>query len=182
MKQVIIILFAGSLVFYILSCNGSSAKASRVQNQPVANEKGNDNTITFKVNDQLVKTSGWTISRFKLITDSRESLNITTNMHEEARTLNVNIDAAEPGTYVIKGNPASTHHFYGSYYPDYMNDLTGSYSFETGSFTITEVDTVKNIVNGSFSGIVSNLRGESFNITDGTIINGHLTPGVTVYE
>jgi hypothetical protein len=182
MKPIIIILLAGLSASYISSCNDSSAKMNETRSQAPLSQTGNDNVVTFKVNNKPVKTSGWTISRFKLITDSKESLNITTDMHEETRTLDVNIDAAEPGAYVVKGNSSSGPHFYGSYYPDYMNDLAGSYSFETGTFTITEVDTLKNRVNGSFSGIVRNLKGESFNITDGKIINGRLTPGVTIYE
>jgi len=182
MKQVIIILLAGLFALHVSSCSDSSAKVNNPDNQAPGNQMGNDNIITFKVNDQVVKTTGWTISRFKIVSDSEESLNITTNMYDEKRTLNVNIIGAEPGTYVVKGNSSSGPHFYGSYYPDYMNNLAGSYSFETGFFTITEVDTLKNVVNGSFSGMVKNLKGESFNITDGKIINGRLTPGVTIYE
>jgi len=117
-----------------------------------------------------------------MATDSKESLNITTDMHNEKRTLNVNLDGTEPGTYGTKGDAKFDRHFYGSYYPDYMDDLTNDFSFESGTFTINEIDTLKNIVNGIFSGVVKNLKGESFKITEGKIVNGRLTPGVTKYE
>jgi hypothetical protein len=68
---------------HVSSCSDSSAKVNNPDNQAPGNQMGNDNIITFKVNDQVVKTTGWTISRFKIVSDSEESLNITTNMHDE---------------------------------------------------------------------------------------------------
>jgi hypothetical protein len=182
MNQIVVISFAALSILCALSCTNSNAKENKTKHQSNRSQVETDNSITFKVNGQLVKTSGWTISRFKLVTDAKPSLNITTDMHIEKRTLNINLESAEPGTYTVKSDPASNHHFYGSYYPDYIKDLTSSYSFEGGSFTITEIDTGKNVVNGFFSGVVKNLKGESFNITDGKIVNGTLTPGVTKYE
>ncbi|HEV8283036.1 MAG TPA: hypothetical protein VGQ09_01930 [Chitinophagaceae bacterium] len=182
MKQIKIILIAGLFVLPMSSCTNMEAEQSNIKQAIPVKETAIDNSIIFKLNGELVTTSGWNISRFKMTNDSRESLNITTNMHQEKRTFNVNIEGSEAGTYVIKGNDNSKNHFYGSYFPDYMNDLNNSYSFETGSFIINELDTVKNILNGTFSGTVKNMKGESLEITNGKIVNGRLTPGVTVYE
>jgi len=66
---------------------------------------------------------------------------------------------------------------HGSYHPDFSQPLN-SYSFVSGSFVITDVDTVHHILNGTFSGTVKNTKGETLSITDGKIINGALKPGI----
>jgi hypothetical protein len=66
---------------------------------------------------------------------------------------------------------------HGSYHP-HFSDALNSYSFVGGSFIITEVDTVHQILNGTFSGTVKNTKGETLNITDGKIVNGALKPGI----
>jgi len=40
------------------------------------------------------------------------------------------------------------------------------------------VDTVHQIVNGTFSGTVKNTKGETLNISDGKIVKGALKPGI----
>jgi hypothetical protein len=149
---------------------------------PVATKSTGNNLISFKVNGEEVRTSGWTISRFSLSSDpSKQWLNITSNMHDEKRVINVNLSGATPGDYVFDGEGRSDTHSHGSYFPDYMENLANSYSFKTGSFHITGVDTVKRIINGTFSGSVKNLKGEVLQITDGKIENGTLNTGVIVY-
>jgi len=181
MKSLPIILFVAALALTISSCDNSSAKKTNSKQGVLANA-GKGNVISYKVNGELVTTSGWNISRFKLTSASKESLNITTNMHDEKRTININVSGTEPGEYTAKLDDKSDHNFYGSYFPDYMDDLSNTYSFETGSLTITEIDTLKNILNGSFSGNVKNIKGEIIEIRDGRIVNGRLTAGVTKYE
>jgi hypothetical protein len=180
MKALLVILSVVTLAV-ITSCTNSNAKETNSTNA-VLSKEGTDNIISYKVNGELVTTSGWNISRFKLTNVSSESLNITTNMHDEKRTINMNISGTEPGEYTAKVDDRSDHNFYGSYFPDYIDDLSNTYSFQSGSFTISKIDTVRNIVNGSFWGTVKNIKGEILEISDGKIVNGRLTAGVTNYE
>jgi len=166
----------------IPSCLNTNAKETGSNRNISSAKETADNIISYKVNGKLVTTSGWNISRFKLTNVSKESLNITTNMHDEKRTININISGTEPGEYSAKPDDISARNFYGSYFPDYVNDVSDNYSFETGTFIITKIDTIKNTFNGTFSGIVRNIEGETFNITDGKIINGKLSPDTIIYE
>ena len=181
MKVLLVILIAGTSAAAISSCNNSSANEANTK-EVIASTQTSENLISFKINGQPVKTSGWNISRFKLTTASKESLNITTNMHDEKRTLNINLSGTERGEYTAKTDDRSERNFYGSYFPDYINDLSNSYSFETGSFVITRMDTVKNILEGSFWGTVKNLNGDTITISDGKIVMGKLNANVTKYE
>ena len=104
-------------------------------------------------------------------------MNITTDMHKEKRTINVNLNGAKPGTYNFDNTGVIMEKSHGSYRADY-NDPSGSFSFVSGSFIITVVDTAQHIVNGTFSVTAKNAKGETVNITDGKIINGALKPGV----
>ena len=124
MKTLLVILFAGTFAIFISSCNNTSARETGAEQEAAPiKEITNDNVISYKVNGELVKTSGWNISRFQLTNDSKESLNLTTNMHEEKRTININISGQSRGNIVIKTDDKSGHNFYGSYFPDYINDL-----------------------------------------------------------
>ena len=98
-------------------------------------------------------------------------------MHINKRTINVNLNGDKPGIYLLASDGSLAASFYGSYAPDY-GDLLTRYSFKEGEFNITEIDTAKGIVNGTFKGIVSDLQGKSFEITNGKIINGELKPGI----
>lgn len=60
-----------------------------------------------------------------------------------------------------------------------MEDMTKSYSFVSGSLRMVTIDTVKNNINAVFSGTVKNLKGETFEITEGKVINGKLNSLVT---
>jgi len=138
-----------------------------------------DNLIKFTVNGKQVITSGWTISRVKWSFDpSKEWLNITTDMHKEKRTIGVNLNGAVAAVYLLEEGGSFKKKSHGDYKPDYT-DFLNAYSFISGEFELTEVDTVRNIVNGSFYGTVINTKGETLNISDGKIINGRLKPGVT---
>ena len=140
------------------------------------------NLITFKVNGQKVISSGWTISRFTQSSDpSHEWLNITSNMKEDKRTINMNISGTAPGTYSLVSGESMKKGSYGAFYPDYLGDLTKSFSFNKGSFVISSIDLKKKTVSGTFSGTVQNLRGDKIEITEGKIINGALNPDVIHY-
>lgn len=134
-----------------------------------------DNTIIYKVNGEEVKTTGWNISRFRI--GNEVQLNITSNMHTDKRTINVNLNGDTAGSYWLASDGSLAASFYGSYAPNYA-DLLARYSFKEGEFVITQLDTVKGIVNGTFKGVVSDLQGKSLEITDGKIINCELKPGI----
>src|SRR5436190_914694 len=104
-------------------------------------------------------------------------MNITNDMHTKKQIINVNLNGAKHGTYNFDDEGVIMEKSHGSYRTDF-SDPSNSYSFVSGSFVITDVDTVHHVVNGSFSGTVKNTKGETLNITDGKIINGALKPGI----
>jgi Family of unknown function (DUF6252) len=142
-----------------------------------ASSSTDKNVISFKVDGDNVKTSGWNIRLFKWSNQPDVWMNITSDMHKEKRTIDVNLNGAKPGTYSFDDNGVTMETSHGSYHPDY-NDLSNSYSIVGGSFVITDVDTVKHILNGTFSVTAKNTKGETVSITDGKIINGALKPGI----
>ena len=155
------------------SC-GPDAKNNTAANAPA---KDGSNQISFKVNGEPVVTSGWNISRFDM--GQGPCLNITTDMHVDKRTLLINLQGTEPGTYQLKRGQKGSFTGYGDYKPDYDN-LLDSYSFEEGSFTITSIDTAKGILNASFSGTAK--KGDkTFTISEGSIVNGNLARGIHTY-
>jgi len=157
-------------------------KKQTISNESIKSKDDRINVIEFKVNQQPVSTSGWTISRFIFTKDpSHQWLNITSNMHDDKRTINVNLDGSFPGVYFFSESKKTGERSHGSFFPDYIDDMTSDFSFTKGLFSITEVDTVKKLINGEFSGTVQNWKGETFEITDGKIINGVLSAGMGTY-
>ena len=162
-----------------VACNNNktgSAESSDKKANTGSSSTG-ENVISFKVNGNEIKTSGWNIRRFTWTNQTNVWMNITTDMHKEKRTINVNLNGAKPGTYNFDESGVIMEKSHGSYHSDY-SDPAGSYSFVSGSFIITEVDTVHHIVNGTFSVTAKNTKGETLNITDGKIIKGALKPGI----
>jgi hypothetical protein len=167
------------MALLVVSCNnnttpstGNSEKKSA--DTPSSTDK---NFISFKVNGDEVKTSGWNISLFRWSNQPAVWMNITSDMHKEKRTIDVNLNGAKPGTYSFDDKGVIMEKSHGSYHPDFSETLN-AYSFVSGSFVITDVDTVHQILNGTFSGTVKNAKGETLNITDGKIVNGALKPGI----
>ncbi len=171
MKKVFVITIS-VLNIAVISCNSSKAKTINLTTETT--QQRSDNQVTFKVDGEQVKSSGWNISRFDM--GRNTELNITTNMHEDKRTIMINIKADKVGRYSLN----TAGEAYGDYKPDYQ-ELLDSYSFKDGSITITAIDTVLNTLNATFEGTVKNRQGKSFRISDGTITNGRLTPGITKY-
>lgn len=159
----------------LICCNNNKGTAETAE---TSDKKSGGNAIEFKVDGKQVETEGWAVQRF--VWDDKTTtpwLNITSNMHKDKQTINVNLNGSAAGTYnFTDGQLMEASH--GTFFPDY-DKLTDSYTFKTGTFTITEVDTVKNILNGTFSGTVTNNEGKSFTITDGKLINLKLKEGVT---
>src|SRR4030095_2637455 len=161
-----------------LTCNNDKSSSPETsEKKPNASSSTGENVISFKVNGDDVTTSGWNIRLFRWTNQSDIWMNITTDMHKEKRTINVNLNGAKPGTYNFDDQGVIMEKSHGSYKADY-NDASGSYSFVGGSFVITDVDTVHHILNGAFSVTAKNTKGETINITDGKIIKGALKPGI----
>jgi len=182
MKQLPIILLAGVFTGFNLSCNNTIAKETDGKSRFTTTKETVDNLISFRVNGKSIRTSGWNLTRFQFVNASKESLNITTSMYDDARTIDITLNGTQPGEYAVKSDDESGQLFYGSYFPDYASDPDNSYSFETGTFIITSIDPVKNTLSATFWGTVKNKKGQTVDITDGKIINGSLTPGTLVYE
>jgi hypothetical protein len=183
MEKIIIIFLAASI---IAGCNQGPELSKETNGKLPASEaksfKKANNRISFKLNGQQVHTLGWTISRFTHSSDPlHEWLNITTDMKADKRTINVNLNGSIPGNYSFEENIPAVKKSHGAFYPNYLDDMGNSYSFSSGSFTIIAIDTTGHTVNAVFSGTVKNLRGETFEITEGEISDGLLNSNVIRY-
>lgn len=167
-------------LFLLLILIGLLNSCSSKQKISAADRQGDisiENLITFKVNGKEIKTHGWNISRFM---GNGINLNITSDMHEDKRTLMLNLNGWTPGKYSLQNSFTSdTHSGYGHYKPDY-SDLMNAYSFQDGFFQIENIDTVKGLLNASFYGTVKQ-NAEVLTITEGRIVNGKLAPGIQLY-
>jgi len=135
-----------------------------------------DNTIRFKANGAPVKTSAWNIAPFTG-TNGIAGINVSSNMHEDRRTVGFNINGNTAGVYPFKVGFRATGTkgiAYGSYHPDYLKVITENYRFVSGEFVITSIDSQKHLFNGSFHGTARNAKGQEIEITDGVVINGVL--------
>jgi len=167
------------IALFVVSCNNDKTgnAGGSEKNATDAVSSTDKNLISFKVNGDEVETSGWNISLFRWSNQPAVWMNITSDMHKEKRAINVNLNGVKPGTYSFDEKAVIMENSHGSYHPDFSQPLN-SYSFVSGSFVITDVDTVHHILNGTFSGTVKNTKGETLSITDGKIINGALKPGI----
>jgi hypothetical protein len=181
------ILLLSILIALMLSCNnegksssapGLADKKTDTAKTTVADTKPGNGIISFKVNGSLVKTSAWNISFFSGMTGI-SGINITSNMHEDTRNINININGDTIGTYSLAHSAKSTTTrglAYGSYRPDYLKDMMNSFHFESGALIIESIDKSKGIINASFSGKAKNNKGEEVEITEGKVINGKIKP------
>ncbi|MCS6818560.1 MAG: DUF6252 family protein [Chitinophagales bacterium] len=138
------------------------------------NKKDNDkinSEFSFKVNGVLV-TSEVHNASVSLINGSLVT-NITSSMHKDKRTINININAVKAGTYPFVSGTNQPNTAYGIYYPSYDN-LFDTYSFESGSITISSIDTVARTISGTFSGKVRNSSSATFDITEGKFSSNNL--------
>lgn len=174
------------VVLLITACNNnkeSTADKKDSNSATTAETKNNsgDNIITFSVNGETVTSSAWNISRFDFGNGAGTCVNITSNMHQDPRSINVNINGDKAGTYTFENEMLTVKKpgvAYGSYAPDYLKDMSNKYSFKEGNFTISSIDTTAGIFNGTFSGTAKNSKGEAMTISDGKVINGKIKAGV----
>jgi len=167
MKKLMFVLLC--LVFY--GCEGCrTGGTSAAQEEGTAGDTAK-NVITFKVDGAVVTTTAWNIARFKFANMTAPGLNITSNMHEEKRTVRFNLAGYQPGVYMLDGSPLEGGS-YGSYMPDYWQRGV-TFPITGGRVVLTEVDTVRKVVNGTFY-FTATRAGDTVKITDGKIINGKL--------
>jgi hypothetical protein len=94
-------------------------------------------------------------------------------MHENEKTININVNTIEAGEYNLQSNSLlmnAAHGVYNPVYSDYLN----SYIFESGKFTITEIDTIQKIYAGTFYGDVVNDEGQVIEIREGSFRSKNL--------
>jgi hypothetical protein len=184
MKKYIILLLAVMIGLSLATCNNATKPTSTAagKTEPSKTENadatGDNNIISFKVNGSLVKTSGWNIAPFRIM-DGVAGINVTSNMHEDARTVMLNINGDTTGTYsLVHGIKSATTRgiAYGSYHPDYLKEMKNNYQFESGEFVITSIDKTAHTLNGTFQGKAKNAKGEEVEITEGKVIKGKLKP------
>lgn len=165
----------------IISCNSNKEKKATDGKNSVTNKEtaaiSDDVSISFKADGALVKTQGWIVQRF--LWDEKTPapwLNITSNMHMDKRTINVNLNGSVTGKYILSDSEMMKNS-HGVYFPDYSK-IMDNYSFTSGEFNIMSVDTVKGLINGIFSGTVTNTDGKIIVIKEGQLINVKLNAGV----
>jgi hypothetical protein len=177
------ILFITVCLTLFAACYSSSTKEKESSSEAVTergSEKNNsagENLIVFTIHqNETVSSTGQNIGRFAL--GGKMGINITSNMHKDTRTVNMNIAGTTVGTYQLGTDLSGS---YGTYHPDFMHDAANSYKFISGEVTITEVDTVKNILNATFFGKLRNGKNEELDIKDGQVVNGKLNKGTTSF-
>ena len=141
----------------------------------IACKKENVNRLnmSFKVDGNLVTTKSHNASYSKLL-PAFFTTNITSSMHTDIRTVGVNINAVQTGTYNFATNTSTANTAYGFYYPDYFDFGGDVFAFKTGSFEITAIDTVAKTFSGKFSGTAEESDGRMVNITEGIVTNATL--------
>jgi hypothetical protein len=150
--------FAILLAISLFSCK---------KNKDTATAFNNDDFVKFKINGTLVQTSAWNASYGKLV-GNMITCNITSNMHQDKRTININVNAVTPGTYPLGLNNALLPQKGGGiYYPNYNNAFE-TYDFISGTFTITQIDTIQKIYAGRFEGTLKDSNtGTEYAVTEG---------------
>lgn len=178
MKKLLFSVVTGIMFF---SCNSGDKQTAEQKDTPATEQKApvqGETNITFKANGETVNTAGWIVQRF-VWNDKTPSpwLNIVSNMHMDKRSININLNGTSPGTYELHESGMLTNS-HGMYTPDY-NKIMDSYSFTSGSFVISEIDTVKGVISGTFSGSTKNSEDKVIEITEGQLKNVKLKSGVT---
>jgi hypothetical protein len=140
-----------------------------------SNSLGGSGNFTFKVDGAQVNSNVWNASWGQLV-PATLTTNVTSNMHKEKRTVNININGVTTGTYnFVNGSTNTPNIAYGTYYPDYLGDLSTTYQFISGSFKITAIDTIAKTVSGTFSGTAKDFAtAATVSITEGVVTNGQL--------
>lgn len=156
MKKMLFLILICSTLFY--SCKKDK------------NASGN---MSFKVDGTLVNTEEHNASYSNLL-PAFLTTNITSSMHVDKRTVNININAVSPGTYNFVSGTGTQNTAYGFYFPDYFDFGGDAFAFNSGSFVVTEIDTIAKTFSGTFSGTAIETDGRTVSITEGRVTNASL--------
>jgi hypothetical protein len=181
MKLYNILYVTVSVLLIGTSCKDSnkkeSATESKIDSAPQAlapkAPSATKGIIKFKVNGQQVSTSAWNVSIGSSMTGIC-ILNVTSNMHEDTRSIGINVNGCATGHYQFfhgHGSATTKGIAYGTYRPDYLKKMMEAFHFESGTFNIESFNEKDLLLNASFSGKVKNDKGEGLEITDGQVIN-----------
>ncbi len=165
------------------ACNDSgTAKKESTTNEnksPSVETTTGNNSISYKVNDQLINTDALPVTR--LLLANKQMLNIVTDREKQQQTINISVNGITAGVYPFADGMTamqSNGMSYGSFTPDAKNDMLNVYSFTEGTVELQSVDTVSNIVTATFSGLAKNSKGEVVKITEGKISQAKMSPGI----
>lgn len=178
MKKVFSLLLVAAL-YSCSACNKDSNNSNNNGSNPDDNTAINGcggswdvakGRITFKVNGTQVNSINHTCSWSDAI--GFPIINITSSMHKDGRTVNLNVGGWSTGNRVMTSkavvNNSEAQGVYAPHYCDYEMAI-----FQSGAVNITRFDTTARIVEGTFSGIAEK-DGTKYEITDGRIINCQL--------
>lgn len=182
MRSVTYVLLAAVL---FVACNNSAdnntGESKDTLQQPVpVKEPAND--VSFTVADQPVSTKAWNINLFGQNNSNGVSFNVTTTQADSLPGVNINVNSIQPGTYAFisgAGTLNSPDKAYGEYSPAAVNGKRDHYFFQSGSVTISSIDTAKGILNASFEGEAKNEKGKTLSISNGKITEGVIKKGIT---
>src|ERR1700730_4410614 len=92
-----------TIAILTLSCSNNKTTPAESSDRKAGTESSSkgENVISFKVNGDEIKTSGWNIRLFTWTNQSAVWMNITSDMHKEKRTINVNLNGSKLGTYIF---------------------------------------------------------------------------------
>lgn len=187
MKNNILTFSVLCLLCMFTACNNKSGNEKAAEGDVKAKDSETpaetvNNQISFTADGQTVLTSGYNIGRF--VKNNQRGIRIMSNMYQKPQAINIDISSIAPGTYKFvsgKSSGKDSASAYGSYFPNYAKDMNNNYYFESGEFIISSIDTLKGVVNGSFSGKATNTKKQTITITDGKVINGKIEPVVYKY-
>lgn len=137
-------------------------------------DKVNGGNMSYKVDGTLVTTKSHNASYGNLL-PAFMTTNITSSMHTDKRSVNININAVKTGTYNFVSNTSTANTAYGFYYPDYFDFGGDVFAFKTGSIEITAIDTIAKTFSATFSGTAKEADGRMVTITEGIVTNATLT-------
>lgn len=182
MRSVTYVLLAAVL---FVACNNSSDNntgESKDTLPAAAPVKEPANDVSFMVADQSVTTKAWNINLFGQSNSNGVSFNVTTTQADSLPAVNINVNSIQPGTYSFisgAGTLNSPDKAYGEYSPAAVNGKRDHYFFQSGTVTISSIDTAAGILNASFEGEAKNEKGKSLTISKGKITEGVIKKGVT---
>lgn len=168
-----------AVIVFVTGCGGNNQadshatekKDDRPQSPAATTGNPDKGSISFKVNGSLVQTSAWNISE-AVIMNGAYTINISSNMHQDGRTILININGDTAGHYSFVHDHKTEFKrgiAYGGYRPDYLKEMLNVYHFETGEFIILSLNRNDGTLSGTFYGKVKNDKGDEAEITEGKV-------------